>query len=86
MLACFNRRNMFDQQILIPSIHFYQMLHIYRNQSLDVHCKSNDWLLYSKHIGMKCVEKICSRNPNKEKPTKELHAQSQQINFGNSLT
>ena len=23
------------------------MLHSYRNQSIDLHCKSNDWFLYS---------------------------------------
>ena len=38
---------------IIVQTHLSIMLHLYRNHSIDLHSKSNDWLSHEWHIGRK---------------------------------
>ena len=45
---------------MCPLKHFRPMLKSYRNQLIDLYCKSIDWFLYDDNIGLKRVEKASS--------------------------
>ena len=42
----------------IPVNHIWSMLHSYRNQSIDLQCKSIEWFLFENNTGVIWVKEI----------------------------
>ena len=56
----------------MSSTHLYQMFHLYKIQTLNVHCKPNDMFLHNAYSEIEWWKMIYSNKI----PTKEIHHQN----------